>query len=110
MTSDIGSCNALSRKVHGFERSADLTQSIDRGTASVVERGRHITAYATELAFYGHAVADTNMDLQLLISSAESFGGPGILVPSRNSEVLRWCLGQWHAGGAADDADERRDV
>ena len=30
--------------------------------------------------------------MQVLIASAESFGGPGILVPSRNSELLRWCL------------------
>ena len=32
------------------------------------------------------------MDLQALIASAESFAGPGILVPSRNSVLLRWCL------------------
>jgi hypothetical protein len=32
------------------------------------------------------------VDLQALIASAESFGGPGILVPSRNTTLLRWCL------------------
>jgi len=32
------------------------------------------------------------MDLQALIASAESFGGPGILVPSRNNALFRWCL------------------
>jgi hypothetical protein len=31
--------------------------------------------------------------MQALIASAESFGGSGILVPSRNSGLLRWCLG-----------------
>jgi hypothetical protein len=30
--------------------------------------------------------------MQALIASAESFGGSGILVPSRNSALLRWCL------------------
>jgi hypothetical protein len=27
-----------------------------------------------------------------LFASAESFGGPGILIPSRNHELFRWCL------------------
>jgi len=44
------------------------------------------------LAFFGHATAETNEDMQSLIASAASFGGPGILVPSRNSALLRWCL------------------
>ncbi|MDP9051272.1 MAG: hypothetical protein M3O31_11230, partial [Acidobacteriota bacterium] len=30
--------------------------------------------------------------MQALIASAKSFAGPGILVPSRNSGLLRWCL------------------
>ena len=42
--------------------------------------------------FFGHAVAETNLDLQALIASAEAFAGPGILVPARNSELFRWCL------------------
>ena len=58
----------------------------------IVERGGSITAYSTTLAFFGHATAETNIDLQALIASADSFGGPGILVPSRNAELFRWCL------------------
>ena len=27
-----------------------------------------------------------------MIAAADSFAGPGILVPSRNSELFRWCL------------------
>jgi hypothetical protein len=91
--SDLDACNALARRVHGFDRSADLTQTIEQGTAIVVERGDRITGYATALAFFGHATAENNLDMQLLIASAESFSGPGILVPSRNSGLLRWCLG-----------------
>jgi hypothetical protein len=44
------------------------------------------------VAFFGHATAETNADLQALIASAESFGGPGILVPTRNGALFRWCL------------------
>jgi predicted N-acetyltransferase YhbS len=89
---DEYACNALSHQVHGFARSIELAQAIERGTAQVVERGGRITAYTTHLAFFGHTTAETNADLQALIASAESFAGPGILVPSRNSVLLRWCL------------------
>jgi hypothetical protein len=78
--------------VHGFDRGGELAQAIQHGSASVVERGGRITAYTTALAFFGHATAETNLDLQALIASAETFGGPGILVPSRNSDLFRWCL------------------
>jgi predicted N-acetyltransferase YhbS len=89
---DLDACNALSRQVHGFDRGAELAQAIEQATASVVDRGGRVTGYATNLAFYGHATAETNLDLQSLIASAESFGGPGILVPSRNQALFRWCL------------------
>ncbi|HVP00031.1 MAG TPA: GNAT family N-acetyltransferase [Bryobacteraceae bacterium] len=89
---DLGVCNALSIRVHGFERGTELTQAIEQNTAKVVERGGRITGYATALAFFGHATTETNLDLQALIASEESFGGPGILVPSRNSALLRLCL------------------
>lgn len=91
-SADLASCNALSHRVHGFDRGIELAQSIERSTASVVERGGRITGYATEIAFSGHATAESNQDLQALIASAESFGGPGLLVPSRNAELFRWCL------------------
>jgi hypothetical protein len=89
---DLDACNALSRQVHGFDRGIELKQAIQQNTAVVVERGGRITAYATVLALFGHATAESNLDMQALIASAESFGGSGILVPSRNSSLLRWCL------------------
>jgi predicted N-acetyltransferase YhbS len=89
---DAHDCNALSRRLHGFDRGNDLAQATEQGTARVVERGDRISGYTTDLAFFGHSIAETNADLQALIASAESFGGPGILVPSRNNVLLRWCL------------------
>jgi predicted N-acetyltransferase YhbS len=90
---DLETCNALSRRIHGFDRDTELAHAIEQKTASVVEREGRITGYATVLAFYGHATAETNPDLEALIASAESFGGPGVLVPARNASLLRWCLG-----------------
>jgi predicted N-acetyltransferase YhbS len=89
---DLDACNAVSQHVHGFDRSTELTQAIQQGTARVVERGGRITGYTTSLAFFGHSTAETNVDLQALIASADSFGGSGILVPSRNNVLFRWCL------------------
>lgn len=89
---DLEACNDLARGVHGFDRGVELAQAVQRGSARLVERGGRITGYATDLAFFGHGTAETNLDLQALIASVESFGGPGILVPSRNSALLRWCL------------------
>jgi GNAT superfamily N-acetyltransferase len=91
-TADVAVCNALSCRVHGFDRGIELQQAIQQGTARVVNREGRITGYATDLAFSGHATAETNLDMEALIASAESFGGPGILVPSRNSALFRWCL------------------
>jgi predicted N-acetyltransferase YhbS len=93
-TADIAACNALAMEVHGFERGVDLAQSIDQGSARVVERDGRVTGYSSALAFFGHTTAETNLDLQALLASAEGFGGPGILLPTRNSAVFRWCLAQ----------------
>lgn len=92
VSADLEHCNALSHRVHGFDRGADLAHAIQEGTAKVVERGGSITGYATDLAFFAHATAQSTQDLQALIASADVLGVPGILVPSRNAELFRWCL------------------
>ncbi|HEY1946785.1 MAG TPA: GNAT family N-acetyltransferase [Bryobacteraceae bacterium] len=91
-TEDLEACNTLSRQVHGFDRGRELAEAVQQGTAVVVERAGRITGYASALAFFGHATAETNVDLQALIASADSFGGPGVLIPSRNNMLFRWCL------------------
>lgn len=89
---DLPACNALSHRVHGFDRGTDLAQAIQQGTALVTERGGRITAYSSHLAFFGHSTAESNADLQALIVAVDSFAGPGILVPTRNAGLFRWCL------------------
>ena len=89
---DIAACNALAERVHGYHRGAELLAAVSQGTASVVEREGRITGYATQIAFFGHACAETTDDLQALIAASREFAGPGFLVPSRNGELLRWCL------------------
>jgi GNAT superfamily N-acetyltransferase len=89
---DEPACRALSLRVHGFDRGGELAEAIEGGTARVVERAGRITGYTTHLAFFGHSTAETNVDLQALIASADSIAGSGLLVPSRNTGLLRWCL------------------
>jgi predicted N-acetyltransferase YhbS len=90
---DLDACNRLCVRIHGHTRGGELGDAIGRGIATVVERGGRITGYATLLAFFGHAVGETNEDLEALIGAAPGFFGPGFLVPTRNCELFRWCLG-----------------
>jgi GNAT superfamily N-acetyltransferase len=89
---DIPDCDALCRRVHGHDRSWELRDAIAAGTARVVEGTSGITGYATGFGYGWHAVAETNEDMIALVASAEMFMGLGILVPSRNAELLAWCL------------------
>jgi hypothetical protein len=89
---DKSACDRLCALVHGHTRSGELLDAIQQGHATVVERDGRIVGYTTGLGYFGHTVAESNRDLQALICAAEGFGGPGILVPSRNASLFRWCL------------------
>jgi GNAT superfamily N-acetyltransferase len=89
---DLGPCNELSLKVHGHHRGPELLEAIGQGTANVVEHGGRITGYTTTVGFFGHTMGESNEDLKALIGAAPEFPGPGFLLPTRNGEVLRWCL------------------
>ncbi len=87
---DVEACNAICRHVHGHDRAGELTDAL--ATALVVEHDGRISGYATGLAFFAHAVGESNEDLTALIMAADAFEGPGILVPTTNAGLFRWCL------------------
>ncbi len=89
---DITKCIALCRNVHGHDRAGELRDAIAQGTARVVEHLGKITGYATDIAFFGHAVAETDQGLKALIGAAPAFLAGGFLLPTRNGELFRWCL------------------
>ena len=89
---DLDSCNQLCYKIHGHDRSQELPGAINTGTFFVVEYDGMITGYTTQVGFLGHTIALTNTGLKALIGASANFSGPGFLLPSRNAEVLRWCL------------------
>jgi GNAT superfamily N-acetyltransferase len=89
---DMNSCNQLCYQIHGHDRRHELPGAIKAGTFSVVEHNGMISGYTTQVGFLGHTIAATNTALKALIGASANFTGPGFLLPSRNAEVLRWCL------------------
>jgi GNAT superfamily N-acetyltransferase len=89
---DLAACGRLCARVHGHDRDGELRDAIAAGTARVVERPDRVCGYATGFGYGWHAVAETDDDLIALLASAEAYVGLGILVPSRNAALLRWCL------------------
>lgn len=89
---DLDACNTLCRQIHGHDRAPEVLDAINQGTTTVVEHEGRISGYATSIGFLGHAVGESNDDLKALIGAATEFSGPGFLLPTRNSELMRWCL------------------
>jgi predicted N-acetyltransferase YhbS len=91
---DLDECDDLCRRVHGHDRRAELREAVVGGSAFVVEHEGHITGYTSGLGFVGHSVGESNDDLKALMGAGQELIGVGILVPTRNSDLLRWSLGQ----------------
>jgi GNAT superfamily N-acetyltransferase len=89
---DIEAADDLAFRIHGHTRHAEVAGAVEQGTAMLVEHAGRITGYATLIGFFGHAIGESNRDIQALIGSAQAFAGPGFLLPTRNAELLRWCL------------------
>jgi len=89
---DIADCDVLCHRVHGHHRGRELAEAVSGGSARVVERAGRVTGYVTAIAFFGHAVGETNDDLKALVSAGEAIAGPGLLVPAANGELMRWLL------------------
>ena len=90
--SDLPRCNELCLRVHGHDRAGELGDAIKQQHATVVERNGRITGYSTVIGFFGHTLGETNDDVAALIGAAREIQGPGLLLPTRNAQLFRWCL------------------
>jgi hypothetical protein len=90
--SDLEECRRLCIRVHGHDRGGEMRDALRQGHAAIVERTGRITGYTSAIAFFGHTVGETNDDVKALIGAAPAFAGPGFMVPTRNGELMRWCL------------------
>lgn len=93
-SADLAACNRVCAAVHGHDRGGELADGIAQKTAYVVERHGRITGYTSVMGFFGHSVGEANIDLMALIAGAGEFHGPGIFIPSRNTELFQWALAQ----------------
>ncbi len=89
---DEAACNKLCLRLHGYARTEDMLEALRLQALTVVERERRITGYCTGAHFRGHTVAETNEDAMALIAAAGELPEPGLLMPARNGEMLRWAL------------------
>lgn len=93
---DIDYCNDICKQIHGHDRNGEIIDSIQQGKAKVVIHSGKITGYTCGLDFFNHSVGLTNDDLKVLIASVATdngnYGGSGILIPTRNTQLFHWCL------------------
>jgi predicted N-acetyltransferase YhbS len=94
---DLDECEALCKKVHGFERTNELRDSIKAFKPFVAVRNGRIRAYASSVVFWpmNHGVAESEKDMKaLLLGAAAAVNEPiAFLVPLR-SGLFRWSLGE----------------
>ena len=60
----------------------------------IVEYDGRMVGYTTGVGFFGHTVAESLNAMKALIGAAPAFGGPGFLLPIRNTPLFQWCLEQ----------------
>ena len=95
---DLGACEDLCRRVHGFDRTNELRDALRLPGFSpvVAEREGRIAAWATTLAFFpaACAVAETEDDMRgLILGALRGAQMPAsFLLPTRQSALFRWCL------------------
>ncbi|MBB6147351.1 GNAT superfamily N-acetyltransferase [Silvibacterium bohemicum] len=89
---DLAAANNICRKVYGFDRSIELKAAIERKDALVVEHKDRIAGYASGFGYLAHAVCESALEMQALLSHADRIDGTGIFIPTRNRELFHWCL------------------
>jgi predicted N-acetyltransferase YhbS len=94
---DLEHCEALCKKVHGFERTNELRDAMQAFAPFVAIREGRITAYASNVTFWpmAHGVAESDEDMKaLLLGAAAAVEEPiAFLLPIR-SGLFRWCLAE----------------
>jgi hypothetical protein len=94
---DLAECEALCKKVHGFERTNELRDSIQAFAPFIAARDGSIVGYASSVTFWpmDHGVAGSEDDMKALLQGAAAAVDEPLafLVPLR-SGLFRWCLGE----------------
>ena len=94
---DLEQCEALCKKVHGFERTNELRDAMHAFAPFVAVRGGRITAYASNVTFWpmAHGVAESDEDMKaLLLGAAAAVEEPIAFLVPVGSALFRWCLAE----------------
>ena len=94
---DHDACAELSRSVHGFDRINEVKNTPPAPSPFVALRDGRITAYtsAPQMWPLNHAVAENENDMHaLLIGAGNQCELLSFLLPTRQTDLFRWCLKQ----------------
>jgi predicted N-acetyltransferase YhbS len=94
---DLEECEALCKRVHGFERTGALRDAIQALAPLAALRDGRIVAYASTLMFWqmAYGVAEDEEAMKaLLLGAAAVVGDPLSLLVPLQSGLFRWCLEQ----------------
>jgi predicted N-acetyltransferase YhbS len=95
---DLPAAAALSLRVHGYERTAELADALASrpGESFAAIRDGRLAAYATTLTFFpaAHAVAESEEAMAAVIAGAlaATDAPASFLLPTRQHELFRWAL------------------
>lgn len=93
---DLPACTQLCRRVHGFDRTNELRDALSLFRPHVLLRDGRVRAYASAPTFWflNHGVGESEADLGDLLAGASAAESQplALLVPTRRSQFLRWCL------------------
>lgn len=93
---DLKECAELCKRVHGFERTGELSLALTAFKPFVAIRDDRIVAYISTVSFWplNHGVAETEDDMfGLLIGASGHIDEPlSLLVPTRQASFHRWAL------------------
>jgi predicted N-acetyltransferase YhbS len=95
---DLEACSRLCHAVHGFDRERELSDALRLEGRIPLLRVRDglIVAYTSGFGTFGHAVAVSDEDMRSMICAVSRSGQDEIelLLPTRYSKFLQWCLGR----------------
>jgi GNAT superfamily N-acetyltransferase len=96
--SDLAGCERLHQSVHGYTRTNELRDALERATPIVALREGRVRAYMTAPAIWlaNHGVAETEEDMKALLLGTPRITQQPIsfLMPARRAALFRWCLTQ----------------